>query len=248
MAALATGLLVAGCGGTARNSTESTHDAVTTTPAVSGTVSTSSPAGATQSPSATSSPAGSASSSEKSDDDELAWAPFGPGDPKFPTPGWDVYYYFLAHDCNALQNNVQTPDDGFGNLYEAAVAVCLAAVDGQQDQWKVASEAFADRAGGAAIGPADCVDKTIATMTSTLLKWHDANPAGKPRLTFPRTADGRTACSRDNNSVVIGDEGSETTSTTTTTEDTTTTTSSTEATSTTSPTSTPSTSTASPPS
>jgi tetratricopeptide (TPR) repeat protein len=48
--------------------------------------------------------------------------PFGPDDPDFPTPGWDVYYYFLKHDCQNLQGSAQQPVDGFSPLYDAAVA------------------------------------------------------------------------------------------------------------------------------
>ena len=105
--------------------------------------------GTSTSHSGSSSASGSGSGSSGSPDNGLAWVPFGPDDPKFPTPGWDVYYYFLEHNCQSLQNDVQTPDAGFGNLYRAAVAVCRAAVDGEQDQWSVASAAFADRGAGA---------------------------------------------------------------------------------------------------
>jgi hypothetical protein len=146
----------------------------------------------------------------------LAWVPFGPDDPDFPTPGWDVYYYFLAHDCDKLSNDVQNKT---GRLYQSAVAVCYAAVDGQQSQWDVATNAFKARTAADAIGPAQCVDDTIAGMVATLLAWHDSHPGRRPHLTFPHTADRRTACSRDHNSVQP--EPSTTESTTTTTRSTT---------------------------
>ena len=212
-AGLLAGLVATGCGAAEENSSNQTG-APTTTGTVGETVRTSTiSAGPTSGPS--SSGSGSGSGSSETPDNELAWAPFGPDDPKFPTPGWDVYYYFLEHNCQSLQNDVQTPDAGFGNLYRAAVAVCRAAVDGEQDQWSVASAAFADRGAGAAIGPSGCVDETISAMIQTLLAWHDQHPGRQPSLTFPKTSDGRTACSRDNNSIAGPVPDSTTDSTTT---------------------------------
>ena len=94
--------------------------------------------------------------------------------------------------------------------------------------------AFADRGDGVVIGPASCVDDTIASMVSTLLAWHEKHPGQQPDLTFPQTADGRTACSRDNNKIAGPDDSSEssTTSPTESTESSTTTTSETATTTT----------------
>ena len=223
---LTAALALNGCGAATENSsTVSTSGTVIETTGTSPSPSASSPG-----PSGS----GSGSGSSGSPDTGLAWVPFGPDDPKFPTPGWDVYYYFLAHDCGSLQSSVQTPGDGFGNLYKAAVAVCRAAVDGDQSQWSVASGAFADRGDGVVIGPASCVDDTIASMVSTLLEWHEKHPGRQPDLTFPRTVDGRTACSRDNNKIAGPDDSSEssTTSPTESTESSTTTTSKTTTTTT----------------
>ena len=187
------GVALNGCGAATENSST-----VSTSGTVAETALTStSPSAPSPGPSAS----GSGSGSSGSPDTGLAWVPFGPDDPKFPTPGWDVYYYFLAHDCESLQSSVQTPGDGFGNLYKAAVAVCRAAVGDEESQWSVASEAFADRGDGVVIGPASCVDESIASMVSTLLAWHEKHPGQQPDLTFPQTADGRTACSRDNNRI-----------------------------------------------
>jgi hypothetical protein len=209
---LTAALALNGCGAATENSST-----VTTSGTVIETTGTSpSPSASSPGPSGS----GSGSGSAGSPDTGLAWVPFGPDDPKFPTPGWDVYYYFLAHDCGSLQSSVQTPGDGFGNLYKAAVAVCRAAVDGEQSQWSVASEAFADRGDGVLIGPASCVDDTIASMVSTLLDWHQTHPGRQPDLTFPRTADGRTACSRDNNEIAGPDDDSSESSTTSPTEST----------------------------
>ena len=94
--------------------------------------------------------------------------------------------------------------------------------------------AFGDRGDGVVIGPASCVDDTIASMVSTLLEWHEKHPGRQPDLTFPRTVDGRTACSRDNNKIAGPDDSSEssTTSPTESTESSTTTTSKTTTTTT----------------
>jgi hypothetical protein len=221
-AGLLTGLVVTGCGAADETSPDETGTA-STTGTVTNTVRTSTVSSGTTSGS---SHVGSGSGSSESPDSGLAWAPFGPDDPKFPTPGWDVYYYFLQHNCQSLQNDVQTPDAGFSSLYKAAVAVCRAAVDGELDQWSVASAAFADRGAGAAIGPASCVDETVSSMIQTLLTWQDQHPGKQPSLTFPNTADGRTVCSRDNNSIA----GPTPDSTTESTTDSTTASSSTEST------------------
>ncbi|MUM16044.1 hypothetical protein FZI91_12205 [Mycobacterium sp. CBMA271] len=164
-------------------------------------------------------------------DDGLAWVPYGPKDPAFPTPGWDVYVYFVKHDCESLKN-VQKPE---GKLYDAALAACRAAVNGEQSQWDVAATAFAARGAGTEIGPVQCVDDTIAAMVTKLLAWHDEHPGSQPELSFPQTG-GRTACSRDNNSFVPPDETDSTTTSSTTSSTVTTTSSTTTTTTTTSPT------------
>ncbi|MGC7229093.1 hypothetical protein RBA36_22590, partial [Mycobacteroides abscessus subsp. abscessus] len=92
---------------------------------------------------------GGSTSGKKPKDDGLAWGPYGPKDPAFPTPGWDVYVYFLKHDCDSLKN-VQNPS---GNLYDAAVGVCRAAVNGEESQWDAAVNAFAARGAGIEISP-----------------------------------------------------------------------------------------------
>ena len=214
---LATGLVVTACSVTSENSSGGGSSASSTTGTVVNTASTPTSSSGSSSGSSASGSSDSGSGSESTDSSGVAWVPFGPDDPKFPTPGWDVYYYFLAHNCNALQSDVQTPDAGFGSLYDAAVAVCRAAVDGEQGQWSVAAAAFDKSGGGAAIGPASCVDETISTMVATLLAWHDQHPGQQPDLTFPQTPDGRTACSRDNNSIAGPAPQSSTIDSTTTT-------------------------------
>ena len=234
---LAAGLVVTGCSVASENSSGGGSGASSTTGTVVNTVGTPTSSSGSSSGSSTSGSSDSGPGSDSTDSSGVAWVPFGPDDPKFPTPGWDVYYYFLAHNCHALQSDVQTPDVGFGSLYNAAVAVCRAAVDGEQGQWSVAVAEFDKRGGGAAVGPASCVDETISTMVATLLAWHDQHPGQQPDLTFPQTADGRTACSRDNNSIAGPAPQSSTTDSTTTTPSTESTpTSSTSGTSTTTPT------------
>jgi hypothetical protein len=105
---LTAALALNGCGAATENSsTVSTSGTVAETALTSTSPSASSPG-----PSGS----GSGSGSSGSPDTGLAWVPFGPDDPKFPTPGWDVYYYFMAHDCESLQSSVQTPGDGLGSL------------------------------------------------------------------------------------------------------------------------------------
>ena len=58
-------------------------------------------------------------------------------------------------------------------------------------------------------------------MVQTLLAWHDQHPGRQPSLTFPKTSDGRTACSRDNNSIAgpLPDSTTESTTTSSTESD-----------------------------
>jgi len=197
VALIAVGLTGSACGG----ATQPPSTGSTTSPSTGAQASTSTTSsGSTQSSTVATGP-----------DDQLAWVPFGPDDPAFPTPGWDVYYHFLAHDCDSLRDTVQNKT---GHLYQSAVAVCYAAVDVQQSQWDVAAKAFKARTSADAIGPAQCVDDTIAGMVATLLAWHDSHPGRRPHLTFPQTADRRTACSRDHNSFQPPTTESTTTTTT----------------------------------
>jgi hypothetical protein len=85
--------------------------------------------------SGTSSGGGGGSGGGGSSDEGFAWVPYGPKDPTAPIPGpWPAYNAFAQQDCSELQSQAE----GFGDLGQAMVALCLAAVEGRQDQWEVA--------------------------------------------------------------------------------------------------------------
>jgi hypothetical protein len=120
----------------------------------------------------TTSPTESESSGNNSDDpadDDLAWVPFGPQDPTSPTPTWPVYNFFAQGKCSELRDYLNT-DQGASiresDIGQAMVAVCEAAIEGEQDQWSVAeARAGADpsRIDTSAIGD-DCLGDAIAGL------------------------------------------------------------------------------------
>lgn len=70
------------------------------------------------------------------------------------------------------------------------VAVCAAAVGGQQDQWEVA-QALAGSS-SASLGN-DCLAGVVRALFDRALAWHAANPGQEPAVRFQRVSD-RTEC------------------------------------------------------
>jgi len=107
------------------------------------------PPAATTSASSDPSDNGNGSNGNGSEDDDsvegLAWVPFGPKDPTNPTPTWPTYNSFAEGKCAQLRDYLGNEGAGIAasDLAKAMVAVCAAAIEGQEDQWKVA-EAHAD--------------------------------------------------------------------------------------------------------
>jgi hypothetical protein len=129
--------------------------------------------------------------------EELAWVPFGPSDPTFPTPSWPIYRAFANGDCSALQDYLNSPEgesvDGFG---QAMVAVCQAAVEGRQDRWEAAKTA-------AGADPSklanDCLAAVVKDLLDRALAWHERHPGAKPTVRFQRLT-GQTECGRQDSS------------------------------------------------
>jgi hypothetical protein len=129
--------------------------------------------------------------------EELAWVPFGPSDPTFPTPSWPIYRAFANGDCSALQDYLNSPDgesvDGFG---QAMVAVCQAAVEGRQDRWEAAKAA-------AGADPSklanDCLAAVVKDLLDRALAWHERYPGAKPTVRFQQLT-GQTDCGRQDSS------------------------------------------------
>ena len=129
--------------------------------------------------------------------EELAWVPFGPSDPTFPTPSWPIYRAFANGDCSALQDYLNSPDgesvDGIG---QTMVAVCQAAVEGRQDRWEAAKA-------GAGADPSklanDCLAAVVKDLLDRALAWHERHPGAKPTVRFQRLT-GQTECGRQDSS------------------------------------------------
>ncbi|MGZ0152197.1 hypothetical protein ACXJJ3_34425 [Kribbella sp. WER1] len=61
----------------------------------------------------------------------LAWVPFGPKDPQFPTPSWPAYNALAAGKCSNLQDYLSHDTGGLQGtgIATAMLAVCQAAVE-----------------------------------------------------------------------------------------------------------------------
>jgi hypothetical protein len=129
--------------------------------------------------------------------EELAWVPFGPSDPTFPTPSWPVYRAFANGDCSALQDYLSSPEgesvDGFG---QAMLAVCQAAVEGRQDRWEAAKAAVGSDPSTLAN---DCLAAVVKDLLDRALAWHERNPGAKPTVRFQRLS-GQTDCGSQDSS------------------------------------------------
>ena len=131
-------------------------------------------------------------------DDDLAWVPFGPQDPISPTPTWPVYNLFAQGKCSELRDYLNT-DQGASiresDIGQAMVAVCEAAIEGEQDQWSVAEAragANPSRIDTSAIGD-DCLGDAIAGLLNRALVWHREHPEQTPDVQDERV-EGRTEC------------------------------------------------------
>lgn len=130
-----------------------------------------------------------------SGDDGLAWVPFGPKDPTFPTPSWPAYNAFAEGKCDQLQDYLSS-DDGAGiaesDLALAMVAVCQAAFLGEQEQWDVAKEHASADAEGI---QNTCLDAAVRELLKRALAWHDEHPGQKPVVQIQRV-DAQTECGK----------------------------------------------------
>jgi hypothetical protein len=167
-------------------------------------------------------------------DEELAWVPFGPGDPTIPNPDWPAYGYFAQGKCSELRSyladqGLLDPGDEDSSLWQAIAAVCAAAVDGDQDQWAVAATAFA--AAGAAHLDNPCLDAVVRAMLQRALDWHEGHPGQRPEVRLRRLGEGgETDCGRKANQGDTSTSDSSDTTDTTDSTDTTDTTGSTDTT------------------
>jgi hypothetical protein len=139
---------------------------------------------------------GDGSNGNGSEDDDsvegLAWVPFGPKDPTNPTPTWPTYNSFAEGKCAQLRDYLGNEGAGIAasDLAKAMVAVCAAAIEGQEDQWKVA-EAHADPD---LSGIQDsCLGSAVKELLDRALAWHQKYPGQTPEVQF-QTVEGRTEC------------------------------------------------------
>lgn len=118
----------------------------------------------------------------------VAWVPFGPQDPSFPTPTWPVYNAFASGDCSTLASVL--PSNDIGDYGELMLAVCQAAVDGQSDKWATAESLSGADPGGLAN---DCVAPLVQGAVERALAWHRDHPDQAPSVELQETG-GQTDC------------------------------------------------------
>jgi hypothetical protein len=144
------------------------------------------------------------SSPDGASPDDLAWVPFGPKDPKIPTPSWPAYNDFAQGNCSGLRAYLDTSDaTSAGDFGKAMAAVCAAAVEGRQDQWDVA--AGLARADGSGFGN-DCLAGIVADLIDRALRWHQRYPGSTPKVRFETVAE-QTECGKKDNAETGPDTG-----------------------------------------
>ena len=125
---------------------------------------------------------------EDIEDDSLTWVPFGPNDPDIPTPSWPAYNPFADGNCPALEE--YTSEQDLGDFGRAMVALCFAAVEGQQDRWDELAQ-VAD--GDPSTLANDCLAPLVSDLIWRALAWHQQNPGENPEVQFNRV-EGQTNC------------------------------------------------------
>lgn len=101
-----------------------------------------------------------------SSDDGFAWLPFGPAAPSSPPP-FQWYGELERGQCSGTGSGV----------WAALIAVCRAAINGDQTQWAVAANT--DMSGGSG-GPGDCLAQAGRTTVHRALTWHQRHPDARP--------------------------------------------------------------------
>lgn len=124
----------------------------------------------------------------------LAWVPFGPKDPTFPTPTWPAYNSFADGKCAQLRDYLGNEGSGIASsdLAKAMVAVCAAAIEGQEGQWSVA-QAHADPDPSGILD--SCLGSAIKELLNRALAWHQQHPTQTPVVQLQPVA-GRTECGK----------------------------------------------------
>jgi hypothetical protein len=121
-------------------------------------------------------------------DKGVAWVPFGPQDPSFPTPTWPVYNAFASGDCSKLADAL--PSNDVGDYGQLMLAVCQAAIDGQSEKWDTAESLAGADAGG--LGN-DCVAPLVQGAVERALTWHREHPDLAPQVQLQQAGD-QTEC------------------------------------------------------
>jgi hypothetical protein len=124
-------------------------------------------------------------------DEGIAWVPFGPNDPKVPTPGWPAYKAFAGGKCSALRRYLDGDRFGQTDYGKAMLAVCRAAIDGNKKQWAVAEDLAGANPGD--LGD-DCLAPLISGAMDRAIAWHKKHPGKKPTVRIQRESDGITDC------------------------------------------------------
>lgn len=141
---------------------------------------------------------------EEGEAESLAWVPFGPSDPDSPTPSWPAYKALADGNCPGLE--AYTSEQDLGDFGRAMVALCFAAVEGEQERWdELAEVADADPSTLANT----CLAPFISDLIQRALQWHEQNPGETPEIQFVRL-DGQTTCGEQQSAGENGTGGGET--------------------------------------
>lgn len=127
------------------------------------------------------------SNQQNASDDGFAWAPWGPASPDDPPP-YQWYGSLERRDCDGLRSAVG--DEPGRELWRALVAVCDAAISGDQTQWRVAQDAA--QSVPAATSPG-CLERAARALLNNALDWHKRNPGRQPAVKFPASGS-KAAC------------------------------------------------------
>jgi hypothetical protein len=122
-------------------------------------------------------------------DDGFAWLPFGPADARSTDQATRWYADLERGRCPA--GTVDGPQ-----VWRALVAVCAAALSGDQARWSEAGDPDVENSGS-------CLEKAAALLVRRALAWHQRHPNDRPRVRMG-VRDGSTACAFGVSQVQLG--------------------------------------------
>jgi hypothetical protein len=122
-------------------------------------------------------------------DDGFAWLPLGPADARSADQATRWYADLERGRCPT--GTLDGPQ-----VWRALVAVCAAALSGDQARWVEAGDAGVENSGS-------CLEKAAASLVRRALAWHQRHPNDRPRVRMA-VRDGSTACAFGVSRVQLG--------------------------------------------